>query len=357
MKINKRLLQRPIFIRLLHWEYWNFHVVYAPIYIYWIWLCIKSRSLFFFNTANPSIKNGGFLMESKKAIYDLVPEEYYPATLFFNAGTSIEEITMQLQGSQLKFPLIGKPDMGMRGMSVQKLESIAEVEAYSKASRVDFLLQTYVDFKNEVGIFYYRYPTDRNGQVSGIVSKEFLIVVGDGVSTIDALLRKDNRFILQIPVLQKTYGDKLKIVLQNNEEYLLVPYGNHCRGAKFIDASNLIDEQLTHVIDRVCKQVKGFYFGRLDIRYNTWEELRAGKFSIIELNGAGSEPAHIYDPKHSIFFAWREIVRHLDILYKISRMNHQFKKMPYMELRKGLAMFNENASYTRMITDQIKLRA
>jgi hypothetical protein len=41
--------------------------------------------------------------------------------------------------------------------------------------------------------------------------------------------------------------------------YLLVSYGNHVRGAKFIDASNLIDEQLTRTIDLVCQQVNGFF--------------------------------------------------------------------------------------------------
>src|SRR5215213_8434837 len=137
MKLIKRLLRHRFFIKLLHWEYWNFHVVYAPIYFYWIWLCIKSRSLFFFNTANPSIKNGGFLMESKKAIYDLLPKEYYPATLFFHAGVSMQEIQKQIRASQLQFPLIGKPDIGMRGMAVQKLENLEEVEAYAKSSKVN----------------------------------------------------------------------------------------------------------------------------------------------------------------------------------------------------------------------------
>jgi hypothetical protein len=40
-----------------------------------------------------------------------------------------------------------------------------------------------------------------------------------------------------------------------------------CPGAMFLDDSNLIDEHLTQTIDRICKTIKGFYFGRLDIRY------------------------------------------------------------------------------------------
>ena len=34
-----------------------------------------------------------------------------------------------------------------------------------------------------------------------------------------------------------------------------------------------------------------------DVKFNSWEELYEGKnFMIIELNGSGSEPTHIYDP-------------------------------------------------------------
>jgi len=158
---------------------------------------------------------------------------------------------------------------------------------------------------------------------------------------------------LQLPVLKKTYGEKLKTVLKAGEEFLLVPYGNHVRGAKFIDDSHLIDEQLTKSIDAVCRQVNGFFYGRMDVRYNTWEELREGKkFSIIELNGAGSEPTHMYDPKHSVFFAWKEIIRHWNILFKVSRMNHHPLERPYMKTSTGMQMFKENAAYLKLITEK-----
>jgi hypothetical protein len=34
---------------------------------------VKAKSIFF-NASNPTIKNGGFIMESKKAIYNLIPQ-------------------------------------------------------------------------------------------------------------------------------------------------------------------------------------------------------------------------------------------------------------------------------------------
>ena len=290
-------------------------------------------------------------MESKKEIYDIIPSQYYPKTILIKAKSSKEEIVSLAKHAVLSFPLIGKPDIGMRGLSVKKMENENDILEYARVSKVDFLLQEFIPFEQEVGIFYYRYPNEAKGHLSGIVGKEFLSVIGDEVSTIETLLTKDKRYILQLPTLQKAYGEKLSEVLEKGEKFLLVPYGNHARGAKFIDLSYLIDEQLTNTIDRVCKQIDGFYFGRMDVRYNTWEELKEGKnFGIVELNGAGSEPTHIYDPQHSIFFAWKEIIRHWKILWRISRINHNKGKIPYMNFSSGMQMFRDNTAYVKMIS-------
>lgn len=92
-------------------------------------------------------------------------------------------------------------------------------------------------------------------------------------------------------------------------------------------------------------KIPEFYYGRMDIRYQSLEELSNNQhWSIIELNGAGSEPTHMYDPKHSLFFAWKEIIRHWHYLYLISKANKRrgFKIMSYKE---GLAMFREHRQY------------
>jgi len=289
-------------------------------------------------------------MESKKEVYDLIPFEYYPATLFFKASSSVQDIPALIRRRNLKYPLIGKPDIGMKGMMVKKLENEKELLSYAANSKVDFLIQEYVLFKNEIGIFYYRYPNEAKGHISGIVKKEMLAVTGDGISTIEQLLLKNRRAVLQLPVLRKTEKDKMGIILRNGEEFIIVPYGNHVRGAKFLDDSRLIDEELTNTIDSICRKVDGFYFGRLDIRYNNWEELKLGKnFSIIELNGSGSEPTHIYDPRHSVFWAWKEIAKHWKILYRISKLNHQLQNAPYMTTRMGLDMFKQNSEYVKLL--------
>ena len=241
----------------------------------------------------------------------------------------------------------------MRLLCVEKLHSMDELFNYALRSKVDFLVQDFIPYENEVGIFYYRYPNETKGHISGIVGKEFLTVTGDGVSTVTQLLQQDPRYILQLAVLQKSHAVLLQQVLLKGEQHLLVPYGNHSRGAKFIDITHLVDGVLRDTMDGICQSVPGFYYGRMDVRYNTWEELRQGKnMSIIELNGAGSEPTHMYDPRHSIFFAWKEIIRHWIILYKISRQNHVLLGMPYLKFSEGMQMLKDNAAYVKLISEK-----
>ena len=262
--------------------------------------------------------------ESKKAIYEIIPSKYYPKTILITNKLPFQEVLSLLEFSQIAYPMIAKPDIGLRGSAVKKICNAEELDAYNFAADFDYLIQDLIPYENEVGIFYVRFPNESTGRITGIVSKEFLIIVGDGKSTMAELISCNPRFAIQLKVLQKEYGNMLETILPINEKKNLVPYGNHVRGAKFLDASNLNSEKLTSVIDNICIQLAGFYFGRLDIMYNSIEELEQGKnFSIVEVNGAASEPTHIYDPKHSIWFAWKELIRHVTYMYEISVENNR----------------------------------
>jgi hypothetical protein len=289
-------------------------------------------------------------MESKKAIYDLMPEAYYPATILCTPAMAMKEIIVALAKAGIVFPLIAKPDIGQRGMQVKLIETANEVQDYLNSARFDFLIQEFIPYKKEVGIFYYRIPGEAKGHISGIVGKEFLAVTGDGHSTIEELLMKDSRYYLQLPVLRKTKASLLQIVLPEGERHEIVPYGNHSRGAKFIDLTHRVCPDLVESIDRICKTIPEFYFGRMDIRFSNWEDLCKGiNFSIIELNGAGSEPTHMYDPGHSVFFAWKEIIRHHRILYHISKTNARRQGIKLMNKREGLSMLRANKKYLKLL--------
>jgi hypothetical protein len=317
----------------------------------WSYYAIKAKSIFFFNASNPTIKNGGFMMESKKEIYDIIPQKYYPTTILVTEGTPTAEVQTLIEKNQIQFPLIAKPDIGLRGGGVKKIESVTDLNEYATKANFDYLVQNLIPYAEEVGIFYVRYPHEKLGRITGIVSKEFLIITGDGKSTMEELIKQNPRYELQLKVLKQEYGAQLQEVIPLNEKVNLVPYGNHARGAKFVDGSHWITPQLTQAINEMCLQIPGFYFGRLDIMYNTMAELQEGRnFAVVELNGAASEPTHIYDPKHSIFFAWKELARHITYMYEISVANHK-NGAPYLSHKEGMKEYRLHLEQSKKIAN------
>lgn len=290
-------------------------------------------------------------MESKKAIYNLIPQRFYPKTELIIEGTSFEEILKTVQISGIQYPFIAKPDIGLRGSAVKKIHNSEELELYNQKANFDYLVQDLIPFENEVGIFYVRYPNEKSGRITGIVSKEFLIITGDGLSTIEELIKENPRYELQLKTLKLEYGAELSNVLSKGEKLNLVPYGNHARGAKFIDGSRWISPKLTETINEMCLQIPGFYFGRLDVMYNNWEELERGEnFAVVELNGAASEPTHIYDPNHSLFFAWKELARHITYMYEISVLNHK-KGHSYLSHKVGMKEYRLHLEQRKKIVN------
>ncbi|MEM1337319.1 MAG: D-alanine--D-alanine ligase [Bacteroidota bacterium] len=324
--------------RVTHWEYWPFELIYYPMFPVWLYFSIRARSFFFFNAANPSMTNGGMTMESKMEIYQKIPKKFIPKTLLSPKAGCIEEVLKQMTMAEIAFPCIVKPDIGMKALGVEKIDAEEALYAYQQKNDQDFLVQEMIPFPKEIGVFFVRIPGEDKGRITGMVSKEFLSVIGDGKSTLWELITKDPRSHLQHRALKKKFGHQLEMILGAGEEFILVPFGSHTRGAKFIDVTDQITPELEEVINEICTQIEGFYYGRLDILYRSFDALSQGKdFSVIEVNGAGSEATHIYDPRHSLFFAWKEITRHWNYLCTISIINHK-KGSPYLSYKAGREM-------------------
>lgn len=313
---------RIFFIKLLHWEYWPMWIVYFPTSFYYLYLSIKAKSFFFFSAANPTIETGGMFFESKWDVFKLIPQKYYPQTIFIAPQQTIESIARELKTLKIDFPFIAKPDRGERGWAVKIIHSMEELEEYRQKVKVSFLIQELVQSPLELSIFYYRHPSSQTGKITSVTLKKLLTVVGDGHSTLRELILRSDRATLQLEKLTNNNAIDMNQVLSNQEELILVPYGNHVRGAMFLDYTHIVDEQLTKTFDTICKQIDGFYFGRFDLRCTSIEELKQGKnISILELNGSGAEPAHIYHPNFSFFKAQTVIARHYKMMYEAAMAN------------------------------------
>ncbi len=334
MTLFSKIWRSNFLIKLRSWEYWPFGLVYAPVFVYWIWLSIRAKSLLYFTASNPSIENGGMLGESKKKILDLVPEEYKAKTLIFPDDVEIASVLNQMNLVGLTFPVICKPDIGERGTLVEKINCRKDLVNYLSVINQNFLLQEYLDLPIELGVFYYRIPGKSAGVVSSIVIKEMLTVKGDGKSTLEKLILNNDRSKLQWEKLKVKYRAELTTILKPGEQKQLVGIGNHCKGTKFLDGNYLINNQLHQTFNSISKKVNGFYFGRYDIRVETFEDLYKGNIKIMELNGAGSEPAHIYNPGYSLLKAYTSIFHHWKMLFKISVVNHS-RGVQYLTLKDG----------------------
>ena len=182
-----------------------------------------------------------------------------------------------------------------------------------------------------------------------MVKKEFLSVTGNGKKTLRELVMENPRSAFQIKAIEQKMGSEMNKIVPENEEIILIPFGSHTRGAKFVDISSEVTENLAQKIDEICTKVSGFYFGRLDVMFENLELLKNGEnFKIIEINGAKSEPTHMYDPKHSLFFAWKEIAKHWKIMAEISRKNHE-SGFPYLNLKEGFLALRNNLAIEKKL--------
>ena len=336
-------------IRWSRWEYWPMQLVNIPVGFIWLYYAIRARHPFFFSNTNPVIENGGFLGESKENIFRHMPDEFLPKTILVPASAlTPEKVLEHAAGLGITYPFILKPNIGERGFRVERIDDQTALENYlNQKPYVDVLLQEYVDYPVELSVMYHRSPHAHAGQVTSVCIKEMLSVTGDGRRTLRELILDYPRAKLQWEVMEKRWQDSLTFVLPDGEKKTLMPIGNHCRGAMFLNGNDLIDEQLCATFDRVSQASQGIFYGRFDLRCENIESLKAGRnFKILEYNGVSAEPAHIYHPGYSLWQAYRDIAYHWKIIYKISRQQKQQGVHP-MPVREGWHQVRKYFAYKK----------
>jgi hypothetical protein len=345
MNFFARIYRSNFLIKLKSWEYWPFGILQAPIFPYWLWLSLKARSFSFFSASNPGILMGGMFGESKFEILEKVPATCRPVSILVKKPCDTNEIIRRMHDAGLKFPVIAKPDLGERGWMVKRIASEAGLSQYLSEIKIDFIIQELVDLPLEFGVFYVRYPEQPSGRVTSITGKEMLTVTGDGQKSLQDLILETERAKLQWKTLRHVYCERLTEKIPAGVQVELVSIGNHCLGTKFLNRNDLITPALSESFDRISKQIEGFYFGRFDLRAASADDLRDGKIKVMELNGCGAEPAHIYQPGFSFIKAVGIMLRHWHDIYTISSENHK-RGVAYISFREARTIFKKFKSLT-----------
>ena len=319
--------------RLKHWETWDWRIKYVLIAPAWFWFCLRARSPWFFTAANPTLTFGGFEGESKKEMYAQLPPGTYPTSLYVSSALSFEEVKKRVD--PLGFPLAVKPDVGKMGFMFRRIASQAALQRYHEKIQCDYIIQELINYPLEVSVFYYRLPGEAKGTITAFIRKEFLEVTGDGRSTLWQLICRYPRVQFRLDEMKAKHQANIHWVIPMGEKYCLSPALNLSRGGKLVSLEHEIDERLLNVFDSLSHHSGNFYYGRYDIKCSSIEDLKEGKnFSILEYNGSGAEPHHVYGNGYSLFQACRILVAHWQILYRVSRENHK-RGIPYWSFKRG----------------------
>lgn len=308
------------------WEFWPPWLFYPPVVAYIAYLAIRFRSWTLFTAANPAIPGGGFVGESKHQILEQLKHaaEWLPSSTLLARGSPSQRLAeaeefMRRHG--LRFPVVLKPDAGQRGSGVAIVRSPEQLSDYLTSSSFPAILQEYVPGE-EYGVFYYRYPGEERGRVFSVTEKRMPVLVGDGERTLQELILADDRAVCMSDFYLRKNSGQIHEVPVKGQRVELVEIGTHCRGAIFLDGGGTISRSLENAIDQVARTFEGFFFGRFDIRVPSREDFVAGRnMKIVELNGVTSEATHIYDPKFSLFDAYRVLFEQWRIAFEIGNVN------------------------------------
>jgi hypothetical protein len=336
-------------------EFWPMWAFYPPIALYAGWLMLRYRGITLPTVANPSFPGGGFVGESKAEILDLVvkhaPEWVAPfvtvdrpdfgdnadgeQALFILAERAME----RLIDAGISLPVVAKPDLGCRGAGVKLIRSEAALRSYLLGfpAGARLLLQAFVPFEGEAGVFYCRHPDEPKGRLISITLKYFPHVHGDGQRSLRQLILDDPRAGKLPHLYLHRHAERLDTVPAKGESIKLAFAGSHSRGAIFRNGTDHITPAMEARFDAIAQSLPEFYFGRFDIRFENFEDVKNGHgFTMVEANGAGAESTHIWDRQTSLFKAWGDLMKQYKMLFQIGRANRDrgFKPLSFSEFRR-----------------------
>lgn len=317
-------------------------IFYTPLGLRWFMLGIRYRNMALPTIANPFIEAGGLWGESKSRLMHQVSggqcQWIAPfATITLDDSSTVESMINKalnkLSSASLNFPLVIKPDVGWQGYGVRTMKNEAElleyINEYPKKNTI--IMQDYIPYEGEAGVFYLRYPGESQGRVISLTFRYYPHVIGDGKSSVLELIRQDKRtkfksrfYLGKDPLHRGISPEILESVPHPGETVQLSFIGSIRVGGLYTNGEKYITTALNQRFDEIARSMPEFYFGRFDIKFKTINHLQeATDFQIFEINGAGAEAIHVWDTDTSLLKAYKELFRYQSLLFRISDMNRK----------------------------------
>lgn len=300
-------------------------LICVPLALQWLWLGLRYGSLTLPSAANPGITSGGLVGEGKLEYFAAMGPRALAATARHcavrNAGASVATmVRTQVAQAGLAYPLVAKPDLGLCGHGVRRIDSedalLAYLADFPRGETV--VLQEYLPQPGEAGIFYARDPATGRGAIVGLALRTFPQVVGDGTSTVADLVAADARARRALSSRRHQAGFDPTAVPAAGAVVRLATIGSTRVGGLYRNGEDCITPELLAAMDAIADDMPRFHAGRFDVRFETLAALRAGTgLRIMEVNGAGSEAIEAWDPDIGLVDAFRRIFRKQALLFAI----------------------------------------
>jgi len=337
-------------------EFWPTWAMYIPVVIQSLLLSIRYRSLTLPLIANPKLPLAGMVGVGKSELFMQAKGRCKAAILDWATVTryeyslelQVEDALKTMQSHNLTFPVVGKPDIGCRGVGVKLLHSADELKACLKSYPVGavLLLQKLANYEAEAGIFFVRHPNQENGSIISLALKYMPYVVGDGQKTLRELIQTDPRASQLQHLYLDRHKDHLNEVIASEQPYKLIFAASHSRGAIFRDANDLITPALNREINKIMADLPEFYYGRMDIKFADIAHLQRGEqLEIVEINSASSESLHIWDRKTPFLVAISSLLFQYKTLFQLGAANRKRGYHP-PKLKQLLANWKHEKSLT-----------
>ena len=322
------------------YEFWNPRLFEFPFYVYLGWQCLIRRlSIKTLAKANYALDHGEIGLSSKFDSQMAFDQRYFMATELLKDSLSLDGKKAQIKQfvESHQYPVILKSNLGSVGKGIVKLESDADVEKHTPRLLGDFIVQKYTQNPYECGVFFVR--LGGKPMITGINKKHFPSITGNGVDSIDTLARNHYRYTSHWNSFLQDFDTSE--VLAAGQEKQLSFIGSHTLGCKFTDDSHLNTPKLEAAIFDFFESQPGFNFGRVDVKCADEEAFRRGEFVVIEVNGVASLPTHMFDPKLSVWQAYRIFFEHAVYLAKAAN-DHRDKDMDLMSYREVITKVKIN---------------
>ena len=306
-------------------ERWPKWLICVPLVLQWLYLSARHGSTTLPSSANPRITAGGLVGEGKLEYFADMGPLARQATAAYCAiapgeGRLPDAVKAVMQRAGLAFPVVAKPNLGMCGFGVRRIDHPDALQVYLAAfpAGQTVMLQTYLAEEGEAGIFYAREPGQTQGRIIGLALRRFPQVIGDGQHTLGALIAADVRARRLLDPAHHELQADTQAVPAAGQVVRLATIGSTRVGGLYTDGGAHATAQLSAAIDAIAQDMPEFYFGRFDIRFASVTELREGRgLRIMEINGAGSEAIEAWDPATPLLAAFRIIFAKQALLFAI----------------------------------------